>query len=64
MWQYVKDILGEGVKQREERKKPREGVTRGQDDGLIEWIQISIFSEEVGGDRSLRERREEVRRWK
>lgn len=37
------------------------GETREQEDGLLEWIQISIFSKEVGGDRSPQERNERKR---
>lgn len=49
-----------GRSQAERRKKEsqRRGETRERNDGLIEWIHISIFSEEVGGDRSPQERNE------
>lgn len=52
-----------GRSQAERRKKEKrdKGETREWDDGLIERIYISIFSEEVGGDRSPQERNERER---
>lgn len=51
--------------QAERRKKESEwsGETKEWDDGLIEWIQIPFFSEEVGGDRTPQERTESEKRW-
>lgn len=50
-WRRLKDVLGDEV--REE--------TGERDDGLIERVQISTFSEEVGGETSPRERNERAR---
>lgn len=51
-WRRLKDVLGDEVRERE---------TRERDDGLIERVQISTFSEEVGGETSPRERNERAR---
>lgn len=60
-WTTFHAVIGNGYsggRSQAERKK-KESETRERDDGLIERIQISIFSEEVGRDRSPQERREE-----
>lgn len=63
---YVVIVRGQsgGRSQAGRRTKEGErggGETRQRDDGLIEWIQMSIFSEEVGRDRSSQERNERER---
>ena len=60
MWRWLKGVQGrrgETLRGKKEREQGGGGA-RQWNDGLIEWIQISFFLEEVGEDRAPRERSE------